>query len=119
VEKRTRTSGALELEIVAEPTRIVIQAVGELDLASQVLLARELARAEANPEVTEIVLDLAGLTFMDSSGLNVVIQAHARSQASQNRLRIRAARNHVAHVLDIAGVIESLSADGTLVIVHS
>lgn len=46
--------------------------VGELDLASAPIVDAELRRL-VNEGTRELVLDLSGLTFMDSSGLHLVV----------------------------------------------
>jgi anti-sigma B factor antagonist len=64
-----------------EEQAVVIEARGELDLA----VAPELEAALAGEEPTggsAVVLDLTGLTFMDSSGLRVILVAAERFEKS-------------------------------------
>lgn len=64
---------------------------GELDLATLDDVQRELLRVESS-DARRIVLDLSGLSFMGSSGVHLVVNAHARS--GSHRLRIvRGPRN--------------------------
>ena len=60
---------------------------GELDIATVDDVQRELLRVESG-DARHIVLDLSGLSFMDSCGVHLVVNAHARSRADANRLRI-------------------------------
>ena len=53
--------------------RVRLIAVGELDIASAPLL--EAALSEHRAAEAAVVLDLAGITFMDSSGLKVLVRA--------------------------------------------
>ncbi|HEU0316072.1 MAG TPA: STAS domain-containing protein [Solirubrobacteraceae bacterium] len=78
---------------------------GELDLANAELVDRELRRVEAT-DVRRIVLDLAGLTFVDSSGIRLLIAAAGR--ADTDRLTIRRPPERIERVLRIAGVLERL-----------
>ena len=64
----------------------VIELSGELDLANSPKLETAILDAEAS-EIGRIVIDLSGLTFVDSSGLAVLLAAHARSRQDSNRLR--------------------------------
>jgi anti-sigma B factor antagonist len=82
---------ALGLTVVSERrgTTHRIAPSGELDLATSPELERELLRAEQT-DAEEIELDLAGLTFIDSAGIRVLISAEARSDADGSRLRIKA-----------------------------
>lgn len=71
-----------------EGDRQIVEAVGQLDLSSAWELERELRRVEAK-DVTEILVDLAGLEFIDSVGMEVMIHAAARSRHHSKRLMIR------------------------------
>ncbi len=68
--------------------RQVIAVCGQLDLSTAWQLERELRRAEAT-DALEILVDLAGLEFVDSAGMQVVIHASARAQYDGKRLMIR------------------------------
>jgi stage II sporulation protein AA (anti-sigma F factor antagonist) len=51
---------------------------GEIDLAAAPTLERELKEAEGSSP-RQILLDLAGVGFIDSSGLSLLIRAHERA----------------------------------------
>jgi anti-anti-sigma factor len=76
---------------------------GELDLATADGVARELARVEAS-DARSIVLDLTGLTFMDSTGVRLMLSASARSRADANRLTMLRGGAAVQRVLELCGV---------------
>jgi anti-anti-sigma factor len=87
-----------------------IQAVGlsgELDLATADALQRELERVEAT-DVSSIILDLSALTFMDSTGVRLILRAHARSRADSERLTMLRGCAAVQRVLDLTGVSDLL-----------
>jgi anti-anti-sigma factor len=63
-------------------------ATGELDMATAPLLEKHLLGA-ADEGVTSIVVDLADVTFMDSSGLNMFIRQSRF--AEENRIDFRVA----------------------------
>ncbi len=85
----------------------VIALFGELDLATADTVDRELRRAEAT-DASSIVVDLSGLTFMDSTGARLVWQADVRSRAGDNRLRLRRGPRAVQRVFEISGVADML-----------
>lgn len=70
-----------------EGKREIVEAVGRLDLSSAWELERELRRAEAT-DAGEILVDLSGLEFIDSVGMEVVIHASARARYHSKRLMI-------------------------------
>jgi stage II sporulation protein AA (anti-sigma F factor antagonist) len=81
--------------------------VGELDLTTVEELDRELRRAEST-DVRSIVLDLSRLTFIDSTGVQLLMTAHARSRADSNRLRLLRGPPAVQRVLQICALEDRL-----------
>ena len=61
------------IDVEDEPDRIRLRPVGELDLATVPTLERELTRVRESG-VRCVVLDLRGLTFMDSTGLSLTLR---------------------------------------------
>jgi anti-anti-sigma factor len=84
-----------------------IRLFGELDLANADRIEQELLRVEAT-DAGSIVLDLAGLTFMDSNGVQLVTRAAARSRENSDRLTLRRGPHAVHRVLELCGLAEHL-----------
>ncbi|MDR6978944.1 anti-anti-sigma factor [Streptomyces sp. 3330] len=61
-----------------------------------------------------IVVDLGGVSFMDSSGINVFVAAHQAMSGTDGWLRIAAARKPVLHVLRLVGVDSLITCHPTL-----
>ncbi|QFU87710.1 STAS domain-containing protein [Amycolatopsis sp. YIM 10] len=63
---------------------------------------------EALPELAErhheLVLDLAGLTYVDSSGLSAFIAAHKRATAHGGRVRLSRVPPFLARLLAVTGL---------------
>ena len=66
----------------------MISLFGELDLATADGVRTELDRVEAT-DAQAIVLDLGGLTSIDSAGVRLLLSAGARERAGSNRLTLR------------------------------
>ena len=98
-----------QLRVHSERVGVVhtVRIVGELDLANADQLEHELLRVEATDALT-IILDLSGLTFMDSTGVRAVLRAHARSRADSNRLTLLRGPTSVQRLFAICGVSELL-----------
>lgn len=78
---------------------------GELDLASGPVLEQELDGVhEAGSQL--VILDLRELAFMDSTGLGVVIKAHAKAQESGRRLCLVKGPEQVQRLLSLTGVAD-------------
>lgn len=75
---------------------------GELDLASAGQL-REVLSA-IGPEPPRLVLDLSRLTFLDSSGLNLLIRTHLRYRDEGRELVLVGANGMVDTVLGLTGL---------------
>jgi anti-anti-sigma factor len=95
--------GQLTLRSDREGEIHTICLIGELDLATTDPVQAELERVEAT-DAAAIVLDLSDLTFMDSTGVRLLVNAQARSRADSNRLTLLRGRAAVQRVLELTGV---------------
>jgi stage II sporulation protein AA (anti-sigma F factor antagonist) len=59
----------------------------------------------------DVVVDLAGVTFMDSSGIGVLVQASQRARAAGQTLRTRRERDNVWRTLEVTNLAELLHPD--------
>ena len=80
---------------------------GELDLANADRVEHELERVEAT-DASSIVVDLAGLKFVDSTGIRLLVSAHARSRADSNRLVLLRGPAAVQRVFQLVGLEDRL-----------
>jgi anti-anti-sigma factor len=60
------------------------------------------------------VVELSGLTFMDSSGINALIAAHQAMSDAQGWLRIAGAQASVLRVLQLVGLDQVIGCHPTL-----
>lgn len=87
---------------VVEGVRVVTLR-GEIDHDVQDVLRGALLGADgAGP--ARIVADLSGVTFMDSSGINVFVAAHQHAADTQGWVRIAGAQPSVLRVLQLVGI---------------
>jgi anti-anti-sigma factor len=96
------------VEVRSEDHKTVISVSGELDLASSPALEEELERV-AKSDATVIVVDLAELEFMDSTGLSVLVRAHQRAEESGRRLGLVNGSQQVQRLLTLTGVADRLT----------
>ena len=105
-----------DIDIVERDGAVYVAVEGELDVATAPQLDEKITQAEAR--VTPlIVIDLAGVEFMDSTALQVLLKAEARSQSNGRRLRLTSPSPQVQRLFEVAGVLDRLpliaSADDT------
>jgi anti-anti-sigma factor len=103
VRSRPQAPGcSIETRVDGDTHLIVVE--GELDLAVTPELDRELKRAERG-ESRQIVLDLQRLTFIDSTGIALLVKATNGAGANADRLRIRRSdAPAVQRILDVTGI---------------
>ncbi len=77
---------------------------GELDIATAPRAEEELHQAEEDAGSGTVVIDLAGLTFMDSTGLRLLVAADARAHAHGRRLAIVRGPEAVQRVIELTGL---------------
>ncbi|MFG3028641.1 STAS domain-containing protein [Streptomyces sp. NPDC048253] len=82
----------------------VVTVQGEIDHDVRNVLGHALLIGDGAAQPPRIVVDLSGVTFMDSSGINVFVAAHQAVSATEGWLRIAAAQEPVLHVLRLVGI---------------
>jgi anti-sigma B factor antagonist len=100
-------SGELRCEIARNGQTAWVQPHGELDLHSvhRVETVLDDLRAEG---CRDIVLDLRGLTFMDSTGLRLITSADSRAREQGRRVTIVQGPDAVKRVFTITRLDERL-----------
>ena len=102
--ERVLSAGALDACTWRECGAQIVELAGELDLAT--IGAAEGALLHANATAAEvIVLDLRGLTFIDCSGLRVIVDAHHRSAG---RLLIVRGSRRIQRVFEVCDLPDVL-----------
>jgi anti-sigma B factor antagonist len=83
----------------------VVHAAGEVDMSNaQELLNAIQGACEEISEPTPLVVDLTGITFFGSSGINVLLLANHRCEAQRTPLRVVATSRAVLLTLRICGL---------------
>ena len=85
----------------------VVALFGELDLATANTVQDELTRVEAS-DADSIIVDLSGLTFIDSTGIRLLYVAAARSRADSDRLALLRGGAAVQRALQITALDDRL-----------
>lgn len=88
---------------------IRIRPRGDLDIGTTEVLDEELRRAEDGHARIEV--DLGELTFMDSTGLQVLLLAHRRAAENGRRMTVLNVPPRVMRLLELTGVLDELGLD--------
>jgi anti-sigma B factor antagonist len=97
-----------DFDVASERARdaLVVAPRGEIDLATVDLIREAIERDQQPSE--GLVLDLRGVSFMDTSGLRFVLQLHERATQEGFVLRLVRGPNAVQRVFEVSGVASRL-----------
>jgi anti-anti-sigma factor len=99
----------LSLQTYTEPDSVRVAVAGELDLSSALTFEEELLRIEERCHPALLVLDLRLLKFLDSTGLRLILSAHARAINRGRKLTIVQGGEAVRRIFRLTGVLERLN----------
>ena len=86
---------------------VVVRLDGELELATVPALQEALAQALSG-DCARVVVDVRRLAFLDSAGINALVQAHQRCLGAERKLSLIVAPGHVQRVLEVSGILTML-----------
>jgi len=103
---------AFRCDVAHFDERAIVSVRGDLDLASAPVLQRKLFATLALP-IRGVVVDLGYCTFMDSSGVAVLVAVHNEAVERRIEFRLASVPRQVRVVLELSGLTEALGlADG-------
>lgn len=101
---------AMLLRLVVENRNgdVFIRAVGELDMSSAPSLTAA-AKDAIGDGYRLLLLDLSGLSFLDSTGLSALLAIHRKAEARDGHAAIIAPSANALRVLEMLGVEQVLN----------
>lgn len=115
------TTGSTELPEVGLPLSVeaprdgcrVVAASGEIDAHTAPQLRERIHGVLAEAGVEQLVIDLSGATFLDSSALGVLVGALKRMGARQGRLDVVLPSSHLRRIFEITALDRVLALHET------
>lgn len=95
------------VDVSEERSQVLVRVAGELDLVTAPSLDRHLDGAVARGRPL-VVVDLAGVSFLDVRGLNSLVAAAAAANDAGSALVLRAAGPHVHRIVELCGLAGQL-----------
>jgi anti-anti-sigma factor len=89
----------------ARKARLVLG--GDLDMAARFKAEQALDDLLSTP-LEQLVVDLGEVTFVDSTGMGLVLEVHDRARAEGFKLRLLRGPDEVQRVFELAGVADVL-----------
>jgi anti-anti-sigma factor len=100
----------IAVDVLRDAGAAVVTIDGELEFGTAAKLRTtlsDLAQEDADP----VVIDLAAVRFIDSTGLSLLVQAKQRFSAQGRRFELRRASGRVSRVIQISGLAELFELD--------
>lgn len=97
----------VRLQIASEegPDGTVLSLAGELDIASAPLLVQATASVDRTGP-RQLIIDLGGVTFMDSTGLRALLLARQQADEHDQLLVLRPGPRQVQRVFELSGTLD-------------
>jgi anti-sigma B factor antagonist len=97
------------LRVTVEPLEDgrLIRAAGEVDLSTAAALRRELAAARL--EADTVLLDLSEVTFIDSTGLHLLLEASQRSAVTDWSFFVVRPSKAVRRLIELSGTADLIT----------
>jgi anti-sigma B factor antagonist len=90
------------IEVSEQGATLILRIGGELDTASCRVIEPTISDAVAT--ATSVIIDLAELTFCDSSGVGLFISTHAKAMSDGTALAMRNVRPPVRLIFEITNL---------------
>ena len=84
---------------------------GEVDMSAEDRLADVLLAELGRADTTELRIDLGGVTFLDSSAINVLVRVFNAAREAGRELHLVRARRSPLKVLEMTGLMPLLAVE--------
>jgi anti-sigma B factor antagonist len=83
----------------------VLRLTGDIDLASEAeWRSRAAELLETNPALSDVIVDMSGVTFLDSRGMAVLADLHGKALARGGKLTLLAVPSRAYKAISLAGL---------------
>lgn len=94
----------MEINAVRKGPRVIVHLAGELDHHSAARVRGTLDSMLRDVTVREMLLDLRGVTFMDSAGLGVVLGRYKTLSARGGKMIVSGMRTSIDRIFRMSGL---------------
>ena len=103
---------AVQVQVERRGSMVLARLEGEMDLESSPLLRQRLDD-EIAAGGQHMILDMAGVTFLDSSGLGVILGRYRRIKEVGGDLAIAQPPPPIRRVLEVSGILSIVPVRGS------
>jgi anti-sigma B factor antagonist len=94
----------LAVAVCEDATTVTVAPAGDVDLATGTSLDTAITTAVTGAGDRAVVVDLSAVTFLDSSGIALLVHGRRLAETSHVPYRVAGAHGVVREVLDLTGV---------------
>ncbi len=102
-----RAPSGLDCVLEHRDQAVVMSVTGQIDLATQHVFA-EAVHEMLDRETLPVVIDLAGVTFLGSPGLAVLVEAQEKAMRLQRDLHVATGNDIVRRSIELTGLAKIL-----------
>jgi anti-sigma B factor antagonist len=102
--------GDLQVSVRSEGPDLWVEAAGEVDISTSPRWEKAISEGVAT-RPKRIYVDMHLVSFIDSSGLAVLVRSHALAETQNCQLIVRAPSRQVDRVLELAGLNHHLNIE--------
>lgn len=102
------------LELESRDNNLIVRLEGELDHHSSESARQKIDRRFLEENLNNIVLDLRKLTFMDSSGIGLVMGRYKKAMERHGELVIVNDNEYIDKILNMSGLLKIVELYSTL-----
>ncbi|GAA0798682.1 STAS domain-containing protein [Spirilliplanes yamanashiensis] len=106
----TSINGRWSHRICRDGATATVALSGELDMTADPALTALLTAELDHPGTEEVRADLHAVTFIDSWTISTLVRTYRAAHAGGRRFVVTQPHGHVRRVLDVAGVLATLTA---------
>ena len=92
------------LQSIRDGERLIVRLAGELDHFSAQSVRRELDKLIADRSVRWLILDFSHLTFMDSSGIGVILGRYRQLRDRGGQVGVVHMNAHIGRIFRMSGM---------------
>lgn len=96
----------MDLQVEIKSGIMIVRPAGEMDLAVADVMRSALEKGlDQNPGIKDIIVNLSQVTYIDSSGLGVLLGRYKRVSRSGGRMFIVGAPPQVRRIIEMSGLL--------------
>ncbi|NLO22092.1 MAG: anti-sigma F factor antagonist [Syntrophomonadaceae bacterium] len=94
----------MELEMRQVRNILIVRIEGEMDMLRADQIREDIDKKLDNSEIRNLILNLEKVTFIDSSGLGMILGRYKKLNSKNGRMYIAGARPQVEKILYFSGI---------------